>query len=483
MISFGRPGSRARKVYSLTVVIVITFVMFVIFSNVRMSWGSEDDTGFGTMLEDLPGITSQPMVVMDDDGNAMAVWYQDTSINGDKFSLYACHYVGGSWGSTVMLEHEEGCVHYADVAMNGDGDAIVVWSQDDPTGYQRVWANLFINGSWQGAVSIEQEEGASDSPLVAMNDDGEATVVWHTDHGYGNYCIMTNSFTGADWTDPTIMASGNESMMLLDVSMNDAGDAATIWRQRNATDVIWLFASVMKDGIWGNASRIGSEGSSFLYEAKVVVDSKGDDIVVWNQWGESYNGCYIFANTFSNGSWGEAIVLDGGNVCADSPDLVIDGQDRAIAVWCRSSTSSSIYSSIYEGGAWGEVRSIEDAIGYSYPPHIATDGNGNAIVAWPIETSSDHFDICSVELSNDTWGQVTTVGKDVGVVYYVDVAMNADGNSMMVWWHVEDDVGSVRALPDEGDDGTSISWLVIPGVLIAFAVTITALTSWRHRND
>jgi hypothetical protein len=61
---------------------------------------------------------------MDSNGNAVAVWAQAGSI-------YADRYAAGSWGTAKLLETGSLDAYVPQVAMDGHGNALGVWQQND----------------------------------------------------------------------------------------------------------------------------------------------------------------------------------------------------------------------------------------------------------------------------------------------------------------------------------------------------------------
>lgn len=480
MISIGRPGSKARKIYSLTAITVITFIMFIIFSNLQASWVSDDVSDTATLLYGPSGAASLPEVVIDDDGDGLAVWWQGTSFDSaDYASIYSCSFVDGSWGDTVQIDDGVRTAYYSHVIMDGDGLAIAVWSQENDSGYMSIYANIYQDGIWTGATMIDQSNGSSGEPFITMNDEGDALVIWSQSDGSGMDKVCARQFSDGIWGDQMQISSSDDGITCRAISMNDDGEAVALWFQSNDTGR-WPCASILSNGSWGEATIIGDE-CKMMMETEVCMARDGTVVAVWSQLNESYD-CTVLANILKNGSWTGATVLDDLDGDAYAPDLAMDDEGNAIAVWSYESTSLTIHFRTFSDGSWSDVGTIEGLNGEAHPAHISMIGNGDATVVWHFDPGSGSCSLGMVRYSNGSWEEASVLEDDLGEMYSANVAMNEDGNTLIAWLYTDaDGYISVYATPDDGDGG-AVTWLIVPIALIAFAVTVTAMTSWKYRK-
>ncbi|MCP4002506.1 MAG: hypothetical protein GY727_16520, partial [Gammaproteobacteria bacterium] len=91
-------------------------------------------------IDDL-GNAFSPQIAFDGSGNAMAVWYQH---DGTYDSIYANRYVAGTgWaGAATIDDVTAGNAWSPQVAVDGSGNAMAVWYQDDGTN-DSIYANRF----------------------------------------------------------------------------------------------------------------------------------------------------------------------------------------------------------------------------------------------------------------------------------------------------------------------------------------------------
>jgi len=100
-----------------------------------MGWGTAE--AIGAVGSTNPNLEVE--VAVGPDGDAMSVWHQR---DGARADVWANRYASGSsWGTAGLIETENGgTAREPDVTMDGNGNAIAVWYQDDGTRFN-VWAN------------------------------------------------------------------------------------------------------------------------------------------------------------------------------------------------------------------------------------------------------------------------------------------------------------------------------------------------------
>jgi hypothetical protein len=94
---------------------------------------------------------------------------------------------------------------------------------------------------------------------------------------------------------------------------------------------------------------------------------------------------FTSAFTTRDGMWGTAEIIDEDTGEASSPQVAVDPEGNAVAVWYQSDGSyDSIYSNRYDAlsGAWGTAQAIESNTGDAYGPQVAVDPSGNAVAVW-----------------------------------------------------------------------------------------------------
>lgn len=137
-------------------------------------------------------------VVMDANGNALMVW-QQANAGRTEYNILARRCPGGDLTrceAPVLLENSTGYADLPALALAPNGDAIVVWKQEDG-GARRIYARHYsaVANIWSATPSLV---GGADStwnegPQIAIDGNSNATVVW-TEYQSGQYNIFANRY-------------------------------------------------------------------------------------------------------------------------------------------------------------------------------------------------------------------------------------------------------------------------------------------------
>ena len=235
---------------------------------------------------------SGPQVALDADGNGVAVWAQS---DDTRFDIWSNRYTRSSdWADATPIEaNDAGDALAPQVALDAQGNAVVVWQQSDGT-RDDVWANRYTSSDgWGAAERIEaEEEDDSLDPQLGVGSDGAAVAVWVKLGDSGD--IWANRYTPTDgWgTSEPIEANGSRDALEPGIAVDAEGNAAAVWRQINAVDDrIWTSRYTPTDG-WGPAASIDDAATGARSAPQVSMNPSGNAVAAWTVFGESGTGIW-----------------------------------------------------------------------------------------------------------------------------------------------------------------------------------------------
>ena len=200
-----------------------------------------------------------PCVTMNDAGDAFAVWNCNSPTDSCVEACFFDH-TSGLWGSAVDLTVPGVLAYFAKVKMNSAGDAIAVWEEQDTVGYPCItMVSVYskTTGTWAGPVALSVDPSAS-NPQVAMNDGGQAIVVWTSIESMGS-TIEASLYDNGTWSFCGDISPTDENADECRVGIDANGNCYTTW------EAFTLYA--------GNFYR----GAYYSYYLKIWLDS---DILV-----------------------------------------------------------------------------------------------------------------------------------------------------------------------------------------------------------
>jgi hypothetical protein len=309
-------------------------------------------------------------------------------------------------------------------------DAIIVWYQYDvvPNGggfdYQ-IYKSVYSDQGWDHPDNADDNispdfHDAAD-PQVAMDDNGNAIIVWSQlidipNGEFPSQIFMSEYKGGPSWDDP---ADIYDYISYVDegqydafeaknpqVAMSSNGDAVIVWQQYDDVEGNWqIFRSERRNGVWDHPSTISDNISPDFHDAtdpQVAMDDNGNAIIVWSQLIEIPNGEYpsqIFMVEYRDGTWDPNPALDEhiSYVKYDPPDEVTEAKSpqvamsstgEAVIVWQQYDTSDNwqIFMSEYRSGEWLHPIDFTDNISPdgqdAVSPQVAIGHDGSAVITW-----------------------------------------------------------------------------------------------------
>ncbi|WP_288364025.1 hypothetical protein [uncultured Spongiibacter sp.] len=404
------------------------------------------------------GDAFQPKIAFDGAGNAIAVWRQQ---DGTYLNIYANRYTAstGSWGTEELIESgANGHAVAPQIAVDGAGNAIAVWSQDDGANYN-IYANRYTasTGTWGTEELIESSSVANAlSPQIAVDGNGNAIAVWQQSDG-NNESIYANRYTAStdSWgTAELIESDHNGQAVQSQIAFDSAGNAIAVWSQSvGAYNNIYSNRYTLATG-WGGAELVATGNAGNATHPQIASDSNGNAIAVWLELSALGAKVSVYANryTASAASWGAVELLessDDGH--AYDPRIAMDDDGNGVAVWWQPDSANlrHIYSNRYTPGAgWGTEERIENSDdGHSNYPQIAIDGEGNVIAVWRQDDNINDGLLYANRYTANTgsWGTEALIGNGNGSVFQPQIAIDGEGNAIAVWHQFDGTHGNIHA--------------------------------------
>ena len=377
-----------------------------------------------------------PQVAVGGSGNAVAVWYED---DGTHDNIWSSHYDvdSGSWSTAELIENNTSDAYNPQVAVDANGNAIVVWRQNDGTTFS-ICSNRYDAGNdrWLGVAVIDSDTGGASNPQVVVDGSGNAVAVWQRYDGTNDniwsshYNADNSSWSTAVLIENSTAGSASSPKIAADAS----GNAIVVWRQYDGSAFnIYSNRYDVSSGNWSTATLIENITGNAYYP-QIAVDGRGNAIVVWPHFDGIRSN--IWSNRYDAGSekWLTPELIETDVGAASSPQLAVDGSGNAIAVWSQydeNYISNSIWSNRYDagGGSWSTAVLLESYTGNAYNPQIAMDSSGNAIAVWGQYSSiySNRYDA-----SSGNWSMAAVIENNSSADT-PQVAVDGSGNAVTVW--------------------------------------------------
>ena len=400
-------------------------------------WRFETPNLWGTaqLIEtDNAGNAYRPQVAIDSSGNAIAVWYQ---WDGTRDNIWSNRYVPGTgWGTARLIEtNNAGDAYGPQIAIDSNGNAIVVWYQSDGTRYN-IWSNRYEPGTGWGAAQLIETDNAGNAyrSQVAIDSSGNAIAVWYQSDGTRKNIWSNRYEPRTGWGTAQLIENSIESASFPRVAIDSTGNAIVVWKH---------FYSIRSNRYeletgWGTA-QILNKGGKIGSSPQIVIDSGGNAIIVWGQFDGACYNYNIYSNRYVSGvGWGRTRLIETTNGYAKNSQIAIDSNGNAIAVWYQwDEIRDNIWANRYvPGTGWGTAQLIEgDNTGTAYNPQVAIDSSGNAIAVWYHHDGTRYNIRSNRYILGRGWGRNQLIETDnAGTAYNPQVAIDSSGNAIAVWY-------------------------------------------------
>ncbi|HEU5252090.1 MAG TPA: PKD domain-containing protein [Solirubrobacterales bacterium] len=214
----------------------------------------------------------QPEVVIDPAGNIVAAWYRWND-DGDTIVQVAEKEPGQAWTEPEDLSSQGSMSGAPAVAVSAES-AVVVWPREQIIEA----ANREAGGAWQPAIEISGP--GSREPAVGMDGDGDAVALWSSGSGLDLRTAEVASLPlGGIWTEPTPIGDRlSVEWAQPQIAVDPLGRAMAVWTAWDGSSRVVEASSGAVDGSWGNPVEISS---SWADRAQIAMDTGGNAAAVW----------------------------------------------------------------------------------------------------------------------------------------------------------------------------------------------------------
>ena len=408
-------------------------------------------------------------------GSAIVTWRQERSGETHIMMKQRRYGIWSAFTDLSLAVNPAGGVSSSQQsAMNGRGDAIVVWLQSDGS-HMHVYGRQLLGGSWMtidaGSGHIDPEGQDSNAPHAAMDDNGDALVVWSQSDGTNSH-IYKSEYRGGAWTHPSSLAGDNidpeipaaQPSYRPRAAMDNAGNAIIAWSGYSDASNSHIYRSEYRGGSWTHPADLGDyidQSTVFAQsadDARVAMGDNGEAAIVWTA-GDGTN-THIYMTEYRDGIWSAAPDIATGHIDPDgqnssSPGAAMDRLGNTLIVWTQSGgTVRHIYRSEYRGGAWTHPSGLADNIdpdgspGDSLEPRVAMEDGGSAIITWFQADLLGYYHIYMAEYRDGVWRYPVSLQAD-----NIDPRSSAGGQNAM-WPAVAMSDNGYAVIAWHGFDGT-----------------------------
>ncbi len=247
-------------------------------------------------------------------------------------------------------------------------------------------ASTPASAAFDGPTDVSQTEPEAFTPQIAMEPDGDALIVWQGNDGTKRRIrARRRSAAGGFGGIQTVSAAGQDADSP-QVAVGADGDALIVWRRFDGLHSRVQARTRSAAGTLGPVRTL-SAAERQASHARVAMDADGDGLVVWQivNGGAPFANWHVQASTVSAaGQFARAKNLSPTGQKVDKPQVALDASGGAVVAWYRLDTPRYQIEARTRSpaGALGPIQILSASDLYSTDPKVAVDPDGNALVVW-----------------------------------------------------------------------------------------------------
>ena len=322
-----------------------------------------------------------PQVATGANGRSVVVWrrWSGSGYQVQASTRAASH---GPWSAPVALSVAGEDAWDAQVAVGGQGRAVVVWRRSTESGYQVRASTRSAKGSWSAPVSLSAATADAWGPRVAMGPDGTALAVWS--HSDGSHYRVQASVMPADgsWATPVALSQGGADAWDPQPVMGAGRAATVVWRRNDGSSDRIQAASRDTRGAWATPVSLSPAGRD-AHDAQVAMGPDGVVTAVWSDWDGDTDRVHA-SSVAPAGAWSTPQALSQAGEHAQGPRVSSGPDGRSTVIWRRTNGVNEWVQVITRrpDGSWRVPTDLMAAGVRAYGAEVATGSDGTVAAVW-----------------------------------------------------------------------------------------------------
>lgn len=218
-----------------------------------------------------------PDVAIDGDGDAVVVW---TRFNAGTFNVFArARSKTAVLGAVQAISATGDNIEFQQVVMDISGRALFAWGRDDSTGMRVQTRSRTAAGVLGAPISLSPAGDSASSIKIAADGDGTTQLIWTSINASAVYARVapTGTAGGAFGTTHRVTPATDDAVVP-DLAIDAAGNGRIVWNAQNR-DAIRTRVHTAAGALQPTASLITAP----VFNPRVAVTSDGDVAVAWDR--------------------------------------------------------------------------------------------------------------------------------------------------------------------------------------------------------
>lgn len=344
-----------------------------------------------------------PAVAMDADGDYVVVWESNPQ-DGSQSGIFAQLYRSGGTPVGSEFRINSYTTDYQTrpaVAMDADGDFVVVWSSNGQDGSSNgIYAQRYSSqGTPLGAFKVSTyTTGSQHSAAVSMDADGDFVVTWSSKDqdgsGYGIYAQRYNAVGTPQGSEFKVNSYTTNNQFGPSIAMDQAGNFAITWFSDGQDGSFYGVYAQRYNAAGtpqGTEFRVNSYTTSDQRYPSIAMDLEGNFAIAWTSIGQDGSSYGVYAQRYNSAGTpqGPEFRVNSYTTSFQSlPSIGMNQQGDFVIAWYseqQDGNSGGIFAQQYDANGYqigNEFRVNSYTTSTQYAPAVAIDRDGDFVIAW-----------------------------------------------------------------------------------------------------
>ncbi len=287
--------------------------------------------------------------------------------------------------------------------------------------------------NWSRPANVSRpEKVVVDTVSVIASPQGNATAIWELYGGEDGIVKSAVQRAGGSWSAPHKLFDDVGDRYGSQIAVDLVGNMTAVWARREGRTFVVQSATRPAGGSWSAPVDLSKAGA---FEPLVAVDPEGEVTAVWLLEREEGNRSVVqSASRPAGGSWSAPVNLSPVKQVARSPQVALDPQGGATAVWEEENSGAIQSASRPAGGSWSAPVNLSAAGEGGLEPQVAVDSQSNATAVWERYNNPKNTLIQSASRpAGGSWSAPVNLSKPGRKAQEAQIAVGPQGDATAIW--------------------------------------------------
>ena len=227
--------------------------------------------------------------------------------------------------------------------------------------------------------------------------------------GAASICLLGGIYPGSAlaapaWLTPADLSASGQSASEPQIAVSSDGEAVALWSRSDGARNIIQATARPPGGTWQSPVDVSAIGQNAA-EPQLALDAEGDATAVWRRY-DGADQVVQSSTRLAAGAWRSPNNLSAAGQNASEPQIAVSSAGEALALWKRYDGANTVIEAASEtaGGSWQPPFNLSAPGQNATEPQIAVNPAGETVALWSRSNGTDTIIQSATKLVGGAWG-------------------------------------------------------------------------------